>query len=237
MTIAEWCVNTQPIAQFLVGSDNKSGAHVKYHPGDWDSHSCRKMMETVSAHKTRKVYPLSKKLETFMKVCSNFSPAMKYFFMENFSSPMSYHQSVTAYTRSVATNSMVGHILGLGDRHTNNILIDNSTGEVIHIDLGIAFDQGKVLPTPETIPFRLTRDIVDGFGASGVEGVFRQCCEHSMKVLRDNSSAVLTVLEVLLHDPLYNWSVGPGKAAARQEAGQWEQLQRDGDRGNKMANR
>ena len=68
---------------------------------------------------------------------------------------------------------MVGHILGLGDRHTNNILIDNTTGELIHIDLGVAFDQGKVLPMPEKIPFRLTRDIVDGFGPSGVEGTFR----------------------------------------------------------------
>lgn len=52
---------------------------------------------------------------------------MKYFFYEKFPSPGSYHQSVTAYTRSVAVNSMVGHILGLGDRHTNNILIDNFT--------------------------------------------------------------------------------------------------------------
>ena len=85
------------------------------------------------------------------------------------------------------------------------------------------------------VPFRLTRDMVDGFGASGVEGVFRQCCEHSLRVLRENSAAVLTVLEVLLHDPLYNWSVGPSKAAARQEAGLWEELQERG--GNKMANR
>jgi len=45
------------------------------------------------------------------------------------------------YTRSVATTSIVGHILGLGDRHTSNILLDNRSGEVVHIDLGIAFDQ------------------------------------------------------------------------------------------------
>ena len=224
------------MAQFLVGSDNRSGAHKRYHPSDWDSLACRKEMEKVSI-KTGRRHPLARKAETFLKVCSKFSPAMKYFFLENFSSPVSHHQSVTAYTRSVATNSMVGHILGLGDRHTNNILIENSTGEIIHIDLGIAFEQGKILPTPETIPFRLTRDVVDGFGASGVEGVFRQCCEHSLKVLRDNSSAVLTVLEVLLHDPLYNWSVGPGKAAARQEAGMWEQLREGETGGNKMANR
>ena len=45
------------------------------------------------------------------------------------------------YIRSVATTSIVGHVLGLGDRHVSNILMDNGTGEVVHIDLGIAFDQ------------------------------------------------------------------------------------------------
>lgn len=55
-----------------------------------------------------------------------------------------------------------------------NILIDNSTAEFIHIDLGVAFEQGRILPTPETIPFRLTRDVIDGMGISGVEGVFRK---------------------------------------------------------------
>lgn len=31
---------------------------------------------------------------------------------------------------------MAGYILGLGDRHLNNILIDQATAEVIHIDFG-----------------------------------------------------------------------------------------------------
>lgn len=55
-----------------------------------------------------------------------------------------------------------------------NILIDTQTAELIHIDLGVAFEQGRILPTPETVPFRLTRDIVDGMGVMGVEGVFRR---------------------------------------------------------------
>jgi ataxia telangiectasia mutated family protein len=51
-----------------------------------------------------------------------------------------------AYARSVATTSIVGHVLGLGDRHVSNILLDNGTGEVVHIDLGIAFDQVSQFP-------------------------------------------------------------------------------------------
>lgn len=68
----------------------------------------------------------------------------------------------------------VGYVVGLGDRHVQNILIDLQTAELVHIDLGVAFEQGRILPTPETVPFRLTRDIVDGMGISGVEGVFRR---------------------------------------------------------------
>ena len=38
---------------------------------------------------------------------------------------------------------------------------------MVHIDLGIAFEQGRFLNTPELVPFRLTRDVVDGMGATG----------------------------------------------------------------------
>jgi len=40
----------------------------------------------------------------------------------------------TTYTRSLATNSMVGYILGLGDRHPSNLMLDQISGKVIHID-------------------------------------------------------------------------------------------------------
>jgi hypothetical protein len=45
----------------------------------------------------------------------------------------------------------VGYIVGLGDRHSMNILIDQTTAEVVHIDLGVAFEQGLMLKTPERV--------------------------------------------------------------------------------------
>ena len=45
----------------------------------------------------------------------------------------------------MAVNSMAGYIIGLGDRHLSNILIDNATAELAHIDLGIAFEAGLYL--------------------------------------------------------------------------------------------
>jgi FKBP12-rapamycin complex-associated protein len=40
----------------------------------------------------------------------------------------------TTYIRSLASTSMVGYILGLGDRHPSNLLLDRVTGKVVHID-------------------------------------------------------------------------------------------------------
>ena len=36
---------------------------------------------------------------------------------------------------------MAGHIIGLGDRHLQNVLLDTQTADAVHIDLGIAFEQ------------------------------------------------------------------------------------------------
>ena len=72
---------------------------------------------------------------------SRFQPVMRHYFTERHRVPMEWFFLRLNYTRSMATNSIVGHILGLGDRHVSNILLDTASGEVVHIDLGIAFEQ------------------------------------------------------------------------------------------------
>lgn len=42
----------------------------------------------------------------------------------------------TKFTRSLAVMSMVGYILGLGDRHPSNLMLDQRSGRVLHIDFG-----------------------------------------------------------------------------------------------------
>uniref|UniRef100_A0A672H7D1 non-specific serine/threonine protein kinase n=1 Tax=Salarias fasciatus TaxID=181472 RepID=A0A672H7D1_SALFA len=163
-----------------------------------------------------------KKLQTYMDICKSFRPVFRYFCMERFLDPAVWMEKRLAYTRSVATSSIVGYIVGLGDRHIQNILIDEETAELIHIDLGVAFEQGKVLPTPETVPFRLSRDIVDGMGITGVEGVFRRCCEKTMEVMRSSQEALVTIVEVLLYDPLFDWTMNPLKAFHLQQYQQQE---------------
>lgn len=64
----------------------------------------------------------------------------------------------------------------------------------------------------QVVPFRLTRNIVAGFGATGVEGAFRRSCETTMRVLREHDEALLTVLQTFVHDPLLEWMHSESRA-------------------------
>lgn len=160
------------MGNYLIGDSSKIGAHRLNRPKDWSPQDCRKAMQDVDKESQEC------KQKTFDKICSNIQPVFHHFFYEKFQRPGVWFERRLAYLSSVAVSSMVGYILGIGDRHVQNILIDTNTAEVIHIDFGIAFEQGKILPHPETIPFRLTRDIVSPMGITGVNGLFRKYVFH-----------------------------------------------------------
>lgn len=104
----------------------------------------------------------------------------------------------TNYTRSLGVMSMVGYILGLGDRHPSNLMLDRITGKIIHIDFGDCFEVAmKREKYPERVPFRLTRMLTYAMEVSNIEGSFRITCEHVMRVLRENKESVMAVLEAV----------------------------------------
>ncbi|KAF6844577.1 phosphatidylinositol 3 (ataxia telangiectasia mutated) [Colletotrichum musicola] len=202
--LIEFVPNTIPLHEFLMP------AHERYFPKDLKGSQCRKEISNAQSKTTET------RINVYRKVTERFHPVMKYFFMEQFVDPDEWFVKRLAYTRTTAAISMLGHVLGLGDRHGHNILLDNKTGEVVHIDLGVAFEMGRVLPVPELVPFRLTRDIVDGMGITGTEGVFRRCCEFTLHALREETYSIMTILDVLRYDPLYSWSISPVRLAKLQ---------------------
>ena len=125
-------------------------------------------------------------------------------------------------TRSFAVMSVIGYIIGLGDRHLDNVLVDLVKGQVVHIDYNISFEKGKNLRIPERVPCRLTQNIVSVFGVSGVDGLFRQSCEHTLRVLRKGRETLLTLLEAFVYDPLVDWTVVGGLAGGLAGAVRWD---------------
>lgn len=203
--IIEFVSNTVPLHDYLMP------AHQKHYPKDWKPQLCRKNITDVQSKS------IDIRTKVYHQVTDHFHPVLRYFFMERFDNPDDWFEKRLAYSRSTASISILGWVLGLGDRHGHNILLDENTGEVIHIDLGVAFEQGRVLPVPEVVQFRLTRDIVDAMGITKTEGVFRRCCEFTLEALRKESYTIRTVLDVLRYDPLYSWTVSPLRIKKMQE--------------------
>ena len=139
-------------------------------------------------------------------VLPNFPPLLHKWFMLTFLDPGHWFSARLAFTRCAATFSMVGHIVGLGDRHGENLMLDQVTGECLHVDFACLFDKGETLEVPERVRFRLTPNMVDAMGITGVEGVFRRSCELTLRLQQDNRDTLMGILESFIHDPLVEWS-------------------------------
>ena len=112
----------------------------------------------------------------------------------------------TNYSRSMAVMSIVGYILGLGDRHPSNIMLDRMSGKVIHIDFGDCFEVAmKREKFPEKVPFRLTRMLIKALEIGGIEGGYRITCENVMRVVREHKDSLNVILAAFVHDPLISF--------------------------------
>ena len=111
----------------ILGKDGKSGAHSRYaKPGDLLTEDARKEMANLMNIKSS-----DERLQRYRDVCARFPPVFRHFFLEQYSTPSIWFEKRLTYTRSAAASSMVGYILGLGDRHLQNILIDEHTAELV----------------------------------------------------------------------------------------------------------
>ncbi|CAL9732411.1 serine/threonine-protein kinase Mec1p [Monosporozyma unispora] len=137
-----------------------------------------------------------------------YDPKLYTWFLETFPDPINWFNARNRYTRSYAVMAMVGHILGLGDRHCENILLDIETGNILHVDFDCLFEKGKTLPTPEIVPFRLTQNITDAFGIIGTEGTFKKSSEVTLTLVRRNEVSLVNVIETIMYDREVDDSLG-----------------------------
>ena len=144
-------------------------------------------------------------------IIPKFPPVLYEWFIRTFPEPESWFSARLRYTRSAAVMSIVGHTLGLGDRHGENILLEEGTGGVFHVDFNCLFDKGLTFEKPEVVPFRLTHNMIDAMGAYGYEGPFRTAAELTLKCLRQYQDTLMTILETFLYDPTTDFVGRPVK--------------------------
>lgn len=134
-------------------------------------------------------------------VLPRFPPQLQRWFMRKFLSPFEWFKARHIFIKSTSTISIFGHIMGLGDRHCENILICEDDGQCMHVDFNCLFEKGKSLEIPEKVPFRLTQNLTSAFGSSGNIGEFHSQCTKVIKSLKININLIIANLEPMINDP------------------------------------
>jgi serine/threonine-protein kinase ATR len=199
--LLEWVNHTECLRQVVNASYN-------YDPVHYPNISFRDILQPYTDFQAKHEHNVPQLVQAYSQLVSSFHyrPSFHKWFLHKHSDPTAWLLARERYTHSVAAWSAVGYIIGLGDRHTENILINTATCEAVHVDFDCLFDKGLHLLRPEIVPFRLTSNMIDAMGITGVEGVYRSTLELSLSVLREHREALLSVLEPFLRDPTVSWS-------------------------------
>jgi len=96
---------------------------------------------------------------------------------------------------SSAGYCVITYILGIGDRHLDNLMVTKE-GRLFHIDFG--FILGKD-PKPFPPPMRICKEMVEGMGGNNSQGyrTFRSKCCQAYKILRRHAKLIMNLLYLM----------------------------------------
>ncbi|KAL4144704.1 hypothetical protein PRNP1_013830 [Phytophthora ramorum] len=117
-------------------------------------------------------------------------------------STASRDQEITQnFVRSCAGYCVATFVLGIGDRHNDNIMLQRS-GKFFHIDFGhfLGNFKSKLGVKRERAPFVFTPSMLDAMGGKKSENYqqFQQLACEAFQVLRTNSNLLITLLVLAL---------------------------------------
>ena len=103
---------------------------------------------------------------------------------------------LNSYINSCAGYCVVTYILGIGDRHLENLMIDNK-GRLFHIDFGYILGND---PKPYPPPIKLCKEMVDCMGGKNSKKFeeFKQKCVNAYWVLRENAKVIVNMFYLMI---------------------------------------
>lgn len=132
-------------------------------------------------------------------------------------SPEAFFILRSHFASSHACLCICQYILGIGDRHLSNFLVDMETGGMIGIDFGHAFGSAtQFQPLPELMPFRLTQQFVNLMLPLKKSGTLQSVMIHTLRALRSNHDLLLNTMDVFIQEPSLDWQVYARKQAKTQ---------------------
>ncbi|KPI84367.1 putative PI3-kinase [Leptomonas seymouri] len=117
-------------------------------------------------------------------------------------------QSMDRYTRSFAGYCVITFVLGIGDRHLENILLTQD-GRLLHIDFGYVLGND---PKPFPPPMKINREMVEVLGGPQSTGFmeFKLYCCSAYNILRKHASLLLHMLLLGAHAENMSQVTGEG---------------------------
>uniref|UniRef100_A0AAR2JDK6 Phosphatidylinositol-4,5-bisphosphate 3-kinase n=1 Tax=Pygocentrus nattereri TaxID=42514 RepID=A0AAR2JDK6_PYGNA len=112
-------------------------------------------------------------------------------------------QAIEEFTLSCAGYCVATYVLGIGDRHSDNIMI-RENGQLFHIDFGhfLGNFKAKFGINRERVPFILTYDFVHVIQQGRTNNSekferFRECCEQAYKILCRNGTLFVNLFALM----------------------------------------
>lgn len=111
------------------------------------------------------------------------------------------------YLASLACSSACTYLVGIGDRHSGNVMLDTHDFSVVHIDFGASFGAGHHLAIPELVPFRLTQELCAPFEPMNARSVLHRQIATALASFRKSRATptLHAVLDAFARDPLVDW--------------------------------
>ena len=100
------------------------------------------------------------------------------------------------YVRSCAGYCVITYLLSVGDRHLDNLLLQED-GRLFHIDFGYILGRD---PKPYPPPMKITKDMVEAMGGQQSEEMrrFRSHCFSAFLILRKNANLILNLFTLMV---------------------------------------
>ncbi|XP_051625579.1 DNA-dependent protein kinase catalytic subunit isoform X2 [Manacus candei] len=212
--LIKWLENTCTLKEFLKNSmseeedisyNSKKGPRATY--SEWLSKMGGKAQGISRYHA---MYSNASRREAVMSFKSRESSVpedlLRRAFVKMSTSPEAFLSLRSHFASSHALMCISHWILGIGDRHLSNFMINKETGGMVGIDFGYAFGAAtQFLGVPELMPFRLTRQFVNLMMPVKEWGLIYSVMVHALRAYRSDPDLLISTMDVFVKEPSLDW--------------------------------
>lgn len=209
--LIEWMENTCTLKDFLIGTMTDKEQQLAKSPAE----AYNKFLDSIDKNTSGiACYNLAYRKVTRAELVNSFQKVLhlvprdllKRAFLKMCNSPEAYLSLRSHFISSHALICVSQWLLGIGDRHLSNFMINTETGGMIGIDFGHAFGSAtQFLPVPELMPFRLTQQFINLMQPLKESGLMQSIMVHSLRAFRADPDLLLNTMDVFVKEPSLDW--------------------------------